>query len=251
MDDEGLLIDELDEKLAEHKPKFLYTIPAFQNPSGITLSTTRRNLLVERARGNKFYVVADEAYQFLPLAQMKPASFAEYTREYEQVISVNSFSKILAPGLRLGWIQAHSKVIQHLSGSGLLESGGGMNPYTSALVRGVIESGDLGLNIKKLREEYGTRLKKLDSALRAHIPSAEYKLPDGGFFFWIRLPGINAADLRTQAQEFQVDFRQGLLFSSQAGLEEHLRLSFCNYKPAEIEEGIVRLAICIDNNFYQ
>lgn len=251
MDDEGLLIDELDEKLAEHKPKFLYTIPAFQNPSGITQSTTRRNLLVERARGNKFYVVADEAYQFLPLAQMRPASFAGYTREYEQVISVNSFSKILAPGLRLGWIQAHPSVIQRLAASGLLESGGGMNPYTSALVRELIENGNLDANISRLRNEYGRRLRAVDDALQAHLAAAEYVLPDGGFFFWVRLPGIDASDLRRKARDFNVDFRQGLLFSSQSGLNEYLRLSFCFYKPDEIEEGIVRLAKCIDNNFNQ
>lgn len=247
MDEDGLLIEDLDEKLEERKPKFLYTIPAFQNPSGITLSSTRRDLLVERARQHDILIVADEAYQFLPLSESQPRSFAAYTNDVEQVISVNSFSKILAPGLRLGWIQAHEKVVQVLAGSGLLESGGGMNPYTSALVRGVIESGDLGVNIKKLREEYSARLNSLDSALRAHVPTAEYKLPDGGFFFWVRLPGINATVLRNLSQDFKVDFRQGLLFSSQAGLEDYLRLSFCNYKSPEIKEGIVRLGKCIES----
>lgn len=247
MDDEGLLIDELDEILGAYDPKFLYTIPAFQNPSGITLSPNRQDSLVERARQHDFLVVADEAYQFLPLSELHPRSFAEYTNNVEQIISVNSFSKILAPGLRLGWIQAHDQVIKHLAGSGLLESGGGMNPYTSALVRGVIESGDLGLNIKKLREEYGARLKAVDDALQTHVPAAEYKLPEGGFFFWVKLPGVDTADLRREARHFKVDFRQGILFSSQAGLEEYLRLSFCNYKPAEIEEGIGRLGKCVEN----
>lgn len=247
MDDDGLNIEELDEKLAEHQPKFLYTIPAFQNPSGITLSPARRDLLVERARQHNFLVLADEAYQFLPLAQMLPRSFAEFTREVEQVISINSFSKILAPGLRLGWIQAHNKLVQRLTGSGLLESGGGMNPYTSALVRGLIESGELEGNITNLRTEYRARLKAVDSALRSYLPSAEYKLPDGGFFFWVRLPGIHAAGLRSQAQDYQVDFRQGLLFSSRSGLEDYIRLSFCFYKPDEIEEGIKRLGTCAED----
>ncbi len=247
MDDDGLLIDELDEKLAKHEPRFLYTIPAFQNPSGITLSPERRDFLVERARQRNFLILADEAYQFLPLGQMKPASFAGYTEEVEQVISVNSFSKILAPGLRLGWIQAHNGIVQRLAGSGLLESGGGMNPYTSALVRGLIESGELEMNISKLREEYRSRLDAVDRALRTHLPQAEYQRPEGGFFFWVQLPGVDTTKLRREAREFDVDFRQGLLFSSQVGLKDYLRISFCFYKPNQIEVGIVRLGECVQS----
>ncbi|MGW8224920.1 MAG: aminotransferase-like domain-containing protein, partial [Anaerolineales bacterium] len=248
MDDDGLLIDELDEKLAKHEPRFLYTIPAFQNPSGITLSAERRDFLVERARQHNFLILADEAYQFLPLGHLHPGSFAGYTEEVEQVISVNSFSKILAPGLRLGWIQAHNGIVQRLAGSGLLESGGGMNPYTSALVRGLIESGELEMNISKLREEYRSRLDAVDRALRTHLPQAEYQRPEGGFFFWVQLPGVDTTKLRREAIEFNVDFRQGLLFSSQAGLEDYLRISFCFYKPDEIEEGIMRLGKCLEND---
>jgi 2-aminoadipate transaminase len=241
MDDDGLNLEALDEKLANSQPKFIYTIPAFQNPSGITLSQARRGKLVERAQRYNFQILADEAYQFLPLTQKQPRSFAEFTADVEQVVSINSFSKILAPGLRLGWIQAHHKTIQRLAGSGLLESGGGMNPYTSALVRGLIESGQLEMNISNLREEYSLRLKALDAALRTHLPAAEYKQPEGGFFFWVRLPDVDAADLRGQARDFKVDFRQGLLFSSQSGMKDYLRLSFCFYKPDMIAEGIKRL----------
>jgi DNA-binding transcriptional MocR family regulator len=247
MDNDGLNIAALDEKLAETLPKFIYTIPAFQNPSGITLSPVRQGMLVERAQQHDFQILADEAYQFLPLAQTKPRSFAEFASEVEQVISINSFSKILAPGLRLGWIQAHKVVIQRLAGSGLLESGGGMNPYTSTLVRGLIESGSLEANIANLRKEYGLRLKAVDVALQTHLPTAEYKLPEGGFFFWARLPGVDASELRNQARDFKVDFRQGILFSSRSGLNEYLRLSFCFYKPDEIEEGILRLGKCMES----
>ena len=203
--------------------------------------------MVDRAQQHNFLVIADEAYQFLPLGHVQPTSFAGYTKEVEQVISVNSFSKILAPGLRLGWIQANEKVVQRLAGSGLLESGGGMNPYTSALVRGLIESGELEMNISKLREEYRTRLDAVDSDLRSHLPQAGYKLPEGGFFFWVQLPGVNAAELRQQARDFEVDFRQGSLFSSQDGLEDYLRISFCFYKPDAIEEGIIRLGECVQS----
>ncbi len=245
MDDDGIRLDELEEKLTEFRPKFLYIIPTFQNPSGRTLSQERREKLVEWAQRDNFLVVADEAYHFLPYTQAPPPSFAVYSGDVEQVISVNSFSKILAPGLRLGWIQAHTAVIKRLSGSGLLESGGGMNPYTSALVRSLIESGELEKNVTSLQKEYASRLGAMDAALRQHLPKAEYTLPQGGFFFWVHLPGVDAFNLRKKAQEFKVDFRQGELFSSQMGMQDFFRLSFCFYGPEAIEEGVKRLRDCL------
>jgi len=245
MDGEGLRIDDLEGKLAAYNPKFLYTISVFQNPSGITLSAGRRKDLVQLTRRENFLVIADEAYQFLPYSQHKPPSFAECTGQVEQIISVNSFSKILAPGLRLGWMQAHDSVIERLAGCGLLESGGGMNPYTSSLVRGLIDDGGLDENINKLRGEYTRRLEALDGALRMYLPRAEYVKPQGGFFFWVRIPGVDAMELRGKAAGFKVDFRQGALFSSQKGMREFLRLGFCFYDPSAIEEGIRRLADCL------
>ena len=245
MDAEGLKIDAVEEKLEDHAPKFIYTIPIFQNPSGITLSPGRREKLVNLARQYNFLVVADEAYQFLSYAPANLPSFADYTANYKQVVSVNSFSKILAPGLRLGWIQAHPDVIERLTTCGLLESGGGMNPYTSALVRGLLNSGALDQNISILHEAYSERLQAMDTALKQHLPGAEYSKPDGGFFFWVRLPGVNAAVFRKKLVEFKVDFRQGALFSSRAGMDEHLRLGFCFYNADDIEEGIKRLRDCL------
>ncbi len=245
MDDDGLRLDALDEKLAEFSPKFIYTIPTFQNPSGRTLSQARREKLVEKAQQHNFLVVADEVYHFLPYAHSPPGPFAAYAKDVEQVISVNSFSKILAPGLRLGWIQAHSTVIERLAGSGLLDSGGGMNPFTSALVRELIESDGLQKNITSLCKEYTLRLNAMDAALRQHLPAAEYSLPQGGFFFWVRLPGVDAAEFRQKAQEFDVGLRQGALFSSRMGMQDYIRLSFCFYRPEAIEEGVRRLRDCL------
>jgi len=245
MDDDGLRLDALDEKLAEFSPKFIYTIPTFQNPSGWTLSQAQREKLVERAQQYNFLVLADEVYHFLPYNQTPPQPFAAFAEEVEQVISVNSFSKIMAPGLRLGWIQAHGAVIKRLAGSGMLDSGGGMNPFTSALVRELIESGGLQKNITSLRKEYTLRLNAMDAALRQHLPAAEYSLPQGGFFFWVRLPGVDAVELRQKAQEFEVGLRQGELFSSRMGMQDYIRLSFCFYRPEAIEEGIKRLRECL------
>jgi DNA-binding transcriptional MocR family regulator len=247
IDADGMRIDALDKKLTEFQPKFIYTVPTFQNPSGRTLSKTRREDLLERAQQCGFLVLADEVYHFLHYSQVPPSAFANYVEEVEQVVSVNSFSKILAPGLRLGWIQAHGEVIRKLAGSGLLESGGGLNPFMSALVRGLIESGGLVRKISSLRREYATRLQAMDEALREHLLVSEYDLPKGGFFFWVRLPGVDAATLRSKAMEYKVDFRPGYLFSSQKGMKDMVRLGFCFYRPVDIEEGVKRLGRCLDS----
>jgi DNA-binding transcriptional MocR family regulator len=241
MDEDGLRLDALEEMLVESLPKFIYTIPTFQNPSGRTLSQAKREKLVELAGEHGFLVVADEVYHFLPYTQTPPKPFAAYSEEVEQVISLNSFSKILAPGLRLGWIQTHASVINKLMMCGLLDSGGGMNPFMSALVRRLIESGGLAENITHIRMEYAHRLNVLDGALRQYLPQAEYTLPQGGFFFWVRLPGVDAAELRTKARALDVDIRPGTLFSSQNGLEEYSRLCFSYYGVEDLTEGVKRL----------
>jgi 2-aminoadipate transaminase len=160
---------------------------------------------------------------------------------------LSSFSKILAPGLRLGWIQAYPEIIRRLITCGLLDSGGGMNPFTSAIVRGVLESGDQERNIAKLTTTYTARLSAMDAALRRHLPNAEYTVPHGGYFFWVRLPGeVDTSVLQRKAQAFRVGFRPGVRFSCQGGLREYMRLSFVFYEAGEIEEGLKRLKQCID-----
>jgi DNA-binding transcriptional MocR family regulator len=245
VDGQGLRRDALEGHLDEFVPKFIYTIPTFQNPSGLTLSQVRREKLVELAQRYNFLVLADEVYHLLPYTQTPPQAFAVFAERVEQVISINSFSKILAPGLRLGWVQAHETIIERLAGCGLLDSGGGMNPFTSALVRGLIESGGLEQNIAGLRMEYTRRLEALDVALRQHLPAAEYTRPVGGFFFWVRLPGVDAAELRPKAHKYKVDFRPGALFSSRQGLQDYVRLGFCYYAPTDLEEGVKRLSECL------
>ena len=245
VDNEGLDIDILEEKLATHRPKLLYTIPTFQNPSGLTLSLERREKLIELAEKYDFIIIADEVYHLLPYTRKPPKAFALFTQDSEKVFSVNSFSKILAPGLRLGWIHANQKIIQKLNSCGLIDSGGGMNPFTSAIIHELVEAGNLAKNIALLKETYASRLNVMDKVLKEFLPTAEYTLPEGGFFFWVRIPGQNTAALRQKAKEFKVDFRQGALFSAEKGMQEYMRLCFAFYGESDIQEGIERLATCI------
>ena len=246
-DEDGLVIESLEEKLREHQPKFLYVIPTYQNPSGHTLTEERRARLVDLARKHDFLILADEVYHFLSYDREPPKAFSAWTED-PHILSLGSFSKILAPGLRLGWIQARAEKIQKLSGCGLLDSGGGLNPFTSAIVREVIESGGLAQNIDRLKGIYRSKLKVMDAALRRELPELIWKIPQGGYFFWVRLPrGLDAAELNQKAMENKVIFRPGVRFSSRDGLRDFIRLSFVFYEPEEIEEGIVRLKQCIEN----
>ncbi|MBC7875984.1 MAG: PLP-dependent aminotransferase family protein [Anaerolineales bacterium] len=243
-DEAGLVIDDLAHALKESKPKFVYVIPTFQNPGGRTLSQERREQLVSLAKEHDFLILADEVYQFLNYTQKPPNSFASFI-DSEHVISLGSFSKILAPGLRLGWLQTHASIINKITSAGVLDSGGGMNPFTSAIVRNVIESGGLDKNIEALNQIYKKRVKSMDEYLRKHLSAAEFETPHGGYFFWIRLPGVDVGELRKKAQAHQVGLRQGLLFSSNQGLSDYMRLSISFYDANDIEQGVIRLSECV------
>ena len=246
-DEDGLLIAALEESLAEYHPKFLYVIPTFQNPTGRTLLLERRERLVALCQEHDFLVVADEVYHFLNYSLQPPKAFAAYT-DVRNVISLSSFSKILAPGLRLGWMQADPSRIERLVTCGLLDSGGGMNPFTSAIVRDILENGELEKHILSLKATYRARLAAMDAALRRYLPGARYTIPQGGYFFWLRLPrDADAEELLTKANKFKVGFRPGVRFSSQGGLRQYVRLSFSFYDAMEIEEGVRRLGQTSEN----
>lgn len=180
-DREGLLIELLEEKLKSRTPKFVYIIPTYQNPSGQTLSQERREKLAQLSRKHDFLLVADEVYHFLSYQQTPPGPLAGYIQE-GRVISLNSFSKILAPGLRLGWLQTDPETIKRFVTYGLLDSGGGLNPFVSAVTRFVIESGGLAANIERLKTEYASRISVMDRCLRKYLPQAEYTRPEGDTF---------------------------------------------------------------------
>ena len=239
-DESGLVIEALESSLKLHRPKFLYVIPVFQNPSGHTLPQERRERLLSLSKEYDFLLLADEVYQYLHYTLQPPRCFGTYS-SFENVVSLGSFSKILAPGLRLGWIQAAPSLIQRLNNCGLLTSGGGMNPFTSAVVRGLIEDGSLQRNITHLVETYSARVNSMDEALKRYLPEAQFTTPRGGYFFWVRLPGCDARTLRKDAQSLQTDFRPGILFSSQDGLHDYIRLSISFYDSADIDLGLKRL----------
>ena len=120
-----------------------------------------------------------------------------------------------------------------------------MNPFTSAVVRNLVASNGLEKNIQNLCTEYTSRLEAMEAALNKYLPAAEWTIPQGGFFWWIRLAGKDTVELRRAAENYQVGLRQGVLFSSQQGMRDYFRLSFSFYDPIHIEEGVRRLYDCL------
>ena len=242
-DEEGLLIQALEEQLRSLHPVFLYSVPTHQNPSGATLPQDRRQRLVELSREKNFLIVADEVYHLLSYGKPVPPPLAAFLSE-DTVISLGSFSKILAPGLRLGWVQASARLLRPLAECGLLDSGGGLNPFTSALVLSAIRTGLLDAHLRQLRGEYGRRLQAMKEAIRDSLSGkVEFSPPGGGFFFWLRLTdGRDSATLLTAAKKHRTSFVPGSAFSARGGLRDRLRLSFSYHRPEELKTGVQRLA---------
>jgi 2-aminoadipate transaminase len=136
-------------------------------------------------------------------------------------------------------------VIKRLAECGLLDSGGGLNPFTSGIVCYLIQAGDLTDNIAKLKSVYQKRSVAMNMALVQYLPEADYLIPHGGYYFWVRLPGLDTSQMRNRAQKSGIDFRPGSLFSSKVGLKEYIRLSISYYNTPQIELGVKKLAECL------
>jgi DNA-binding transcriptional MocR family regulator len=246
MDEDGLITEALEERLTRQRPVFFYTIPTFHNPSSRTLSEVRRKKLVQLSLDYKFKIVADEVYQLLAYTITPPPPMAKFT-EYGTVLSLGSFSKILAPGLRLGWIQTHPDLMERLINNGLIFSGGGLNPLTSAIVQSAIELGLQAKQLSHLKKVYSQRKNALNSALRENLRDlVSFVEPGGGFFTWLRLPqGLDAEKLLPEANKHHVNFPPGPNFSPQRGLKNYMRLSFAYYEASDLKEAVKRLTAVI------
>jgi 2-aminoadipate transaminase len=242
IDENGLIIEALEEKLVKHKPVFIYTIPTFHNPAGVTLAADRREKLISLSEKYDFLIVADEVYQMLAYTSTPPPPMTYYDAS-ARVLSLGSFSKILAPGLRLGWMQAKPSLLEPFIVCGYLDSGGGLNPFVSSIVNSMIELGLQKDYLNFLRKTYRDRMVALSKALRQHIPALTYTDPDGGYFIWSYLPeGTDAEALLAEAKKHQVGFQPGIKFSSTKGLCNYLRFCFAFYDQEHLVEGVERLA---------
>ena len=242
IDGDGMDLDVLETLLSRVKPTFVYTIPTYQNPSGRNMSTARRKRLIALSQSHDFLIVADEVYQLLSYHGAPPAAFGTMLAG-DTVLSVGSFSKILAPGLRLGWIQTSNKRVRQLTKAGLLNSGGSINQFTSMIVKQALDSGLAQNHLSKLRTIYRDRVITMDAALREQLSDhVSWTKPEGGYFFWLKLiKHVDVKALNERASALQVEFHPGTLFSNNEGMQDYIRLSFAYYGKELIRNGIARL----------
>ena len=242
LDDEGISIPHLEQALQEHSPAFLYTIPSYQNPGGQCLPLERRDKLVDLAKEHDFLIVADEVYQLLYYYDTPPPAFGTMT-DSDVVVSLGSFSKILAPAMRLGWIQTSPALCERILANGFVSSGGSINHISSHIARYAIDLGLLDDHVVQLRHAYRARVEAMDDALQKEFGSlATWLNPRGGYFFWLEFAaGMDMAPLRDKAREHEAGFQPGAVFSSRGGLSNCMRLSFAHYPEADIAEGIRRI----------
>lgn len=247
VDDQGLRVDMVEKvyktlQLQGQQVCFLYTIPTFNNPTGMNLAPERRSDLVALAQRTGLLIVEDDAYRELWYDAPPPPSLWQLA-PVGPVIHLGSFTKILAPGLRLGWMLAAPTVVQRCINSGLLTSGGGINHFTAQIVSAFLAQEGFDAHIAMLRDAYHRRRDILLAALARYLPDdCIWRTPLGGFFVWIRLPTqYNTTHLLATARAAGVGFVPGHRFYSGSGGERYLRLSFSLLTPEAMEEGVRRL----------
>lgn len=241
LDGGGLRLDMLEGLLMRHRPKMIYTLPTYQNPSGVTMRLERRLGLLALAKRFGLPVVEDDPYGPLYYDQMPPPSLKALAGG-AGVIYLSTFSKVMFPGLRLGWIAAPWPVLERLfSVKQRVDLYGNSLAQWAAAV--FIREGHLGAHLDRVRAIYPRRRQVMVDALRQHCPELRFQVPDGGFNLWCRLPaGLKARDLLREAGRRGVVFAPGEVFFAEAGGEDALRLNFSSQTGPRIREGVSRLS---------
>ena len=223
-------------------PALVYVIPTYHNPMGGLMPADRREMLAELAVRRGFMVASDEAYHLLHHGEPPPPPLAAYDpSDGGCVVSLGSFSKVLAPGIKLGWVQARPALIDRYTYAGANYSGGGNN-LAAAIVDEAIRSGMLVEHLRSLRDTYAERAAAMAEGIAAELPGADFEVPGGGYYFWARLPGgTDATELERRAPGAGVTFRAGPAFSGAGLFTDCLRLCFAMSETGEIREGLRRL----------
>ena len=241
IDEDGLIPSALETQVTRlHEqgkaPNLLYTIPNYHNPTGRTLSEARRHEIIKLARRYDFLIVEDDVYRDLSFEGAMPASFYALANG-DNVLSIGSFSKTLAPGLRLGWLLGAEDTIQRCINCGITQMGGGANPFMAYVVAEYCRSGHWEQHISHLQTLYKMRRDVALSALKQYMPAdVEWAHPAGGFFIWLSLPkNVFAQHVKQLALQQGVSLAAGEgFFVNPFDGEHHLRLTYSCATPSDI-----------------
>lgn len=226
------------------KAKLLYTIPTFHNPAGVCLDEARRRQLLDLAREHELLIVEDDVYRELAYDHGAPPALWAMAPD-APVLRLGSLSKSLAPGLRVGWINARRDLIERIDAAGVLDSGGSVAHFAACVAALTISDAGYDRHVRHLRATYATRRDALAAALREHVPTARFTVPGGGFFIWLELPPDMAATaLLPVAERYGVAFAPGSRFRMD-GDDRHVRLAFSLYDEEDLREGARRLGVAV------
>ena len=247
-DGEGLDVGELAELLAgmhrrgERLPKFVYNVPDFHNPSGVTMPAARRQQLIDLAVEHRLFIIEDSPYRKVRFEGVNEPSLAALSRD-GVVFHVGTFSKLMAPGLRVGWVASTPEMIARLV---QLKSDGGSCPLTQRLIVEFVTSGRLAQHIGRVQATYGAQRDRMVATLRAELPEAAVDVPGGGYYLWLTLPAnVDGDALTRRASEAGVTVLAGSKFFARSDVghpRNHVRLAYSHANLDEIDEGIRRLA---------
>jgi len=250
IDGDGVKVDELEQLIAQHRPKFVYLIPTFGNPSGATLSLARRKRVLELAVNYETLIVEDDPYGDLYFGDPPPPSILSLCSQQpgsrDLVAHCGSMSKVLSPGLRVGWMIAQPELLQKATMCKQF-SDAHTSTFSQATAAQYLKSGRMPATLERVRKTYGQRAAAMGAALKHHLGDAvEFTQPQGGLFFWARLTGANgklrdANEFAKRAIEQGVAFVPGAPFFANHPDISTFRLSFATADVKKIEEGVERL----------
>jgi len=251
LDDHGMRIDLLRQRLTElknigEKPKFIYVIPDFQNPAGVTMSVERRKQLLETSYEFDVLIIEDSPYREIRFEGEMPESIYSMDRGRGNVLQLGTFSKTFAPGFRIGWTIAHPELLDKMVKA--KQSMDLCTPtFTQAIAAKYLEKGLLEEGVKKNIEMYREKLQKMLECLEKYMPKHDdltWTKPEGGLFLWVRVPHhINLDDLIVESvEEDKVAYVIGSAFHCDGSGQSTMRLNFSYPSLEQIEEGVKRLA---------
>ena len=252
LDDDGVRVDLLERTLTELqqrgvKPKCFYSIPTFQNPTGVTTAPERRRRIVELAARYNFAIVEDDAYFDLRFTgEHLPTLYELDGQSGRQVLYLGTFSKILAAGMRLGWVVGDPDVIRRLA---MLKVDGG-NPFAAHIAHEYSKDGVLDARIDELIAIYRHRRDVILAELAERMPEeVSWTVPEGGFFVWLTLPeGRDAVRMLPQARRRGIDYLPGTAFFCNGGGRQYIRLAYSYVTDEETARGIQILSEVIQED---
>jgi 2-aminoadipate transaminase len=252
-DNDGMRMDLLEKALAKlarrnRKPKFIYVVPDFQNPSGVTMTLERRKRLLELARGYEVPIIEDSPYRDLRFADEFVPMICSLDKE-NYVIALGTFSKLLCPGLRLAWITASTEWMERMVAA--KQSMDLSSPiFTQLIVAEYMKRGLLPQQVEKIRRLYARKRDLMINALKCYMPKGvEWTEPEGGLFLWVKLPKrMDTTELFSRAIENKVAYVIGSAFHCNGKGQNTMRLNFSYPSEEQIEEGIKRLAKMVREN---